>query len=128
MPPRRKAKSQPLEMEHNEEISINETSENGDEGSDEEAKETAIEKAYKNRKWTKVFKISKGEVSQISLFSLLIDIQELEDLPSYTQKKRRAKWEMIFDPDIFLDANPDLQMDEWRLSEVQMKNMAVITS
>jgi hypothetical protein len=38
----------------------------------------------------------------------LIDIEELDDLPSYTHKKRRACWEMIFDPDIFENANPDL--------------------
>jgi hypothetical protein len=35
---------------------------------------------------------------------------------------------MIFDPDVFEDAHPNLQMEYWRLSEAYMKKMAVVTS
>jgi hypothetical protein len=48
-------------------------------------------------------------------------MESLEDLPSYTQKKRRAKWEMVFDPDLFEIAFPNLLMEQWRLSDVELK-------
>jgi hypothetical protein len=44
-------------------------------------------------------------------------MESLEDLPRYLTKKPKKPWGMIFDPDEFEEANEDLSMEEWRLSD-----------
>jgi hypothetical protein len=63
---------------------------------------------YKKAKWTRVLKVSYDDIHLTRLHSLKIDIEELEDLPSYTMKKKRGKWGMVWDPDEFETANPNL--------------------
>jgi hypothetical protein len=96
--------------------------------SQEDTDVIAMKEKYKKAKWTKVIKLTQGELPMINIFSLLTDLEELDDLPSYARKKKKAKWEMIFDPDIFEEANPDLEMEQWKLTELKLKNMAVVCS
>jgi hypothetical protein len=78
-----------------------EASDYGDELSKEDQEEVDLENKYKNRKWTKIIKVEREERPVISIFSLLNDMESLDDLPSYTHKKKKAVWKMVFDPDIF---------------------------
>lgn len=90
--------------------------------------ETEKDDPYKNKKWTGVFKVSKEEVNLTRIYSLATDMESLDDMPSYVGKKRRSKWTMIFDPVEFEEANPELKMEEWKLSVAELKKYAIICS
>jgi hypothetical protein len=55
-------------------------------------------------------------------------MDSLDDLPRYLRKKPRRPWEMIYDPDEFEEAHKELSMEEWRLSDVELREQAVICS
>ena len=66
--------------------------------------------------------------STVNLVPLQFDFDEMEVDPLAPRKAQKKPWELLYDPELLLEENGELLMEDFRLSEEELKDYAFLCS
>jgi hypothetical protein len=98
------------------------------ENSNDDQSEDIKEQKYKNERWTKIIKIEDAIHSQINIFLLKEEQEELESEPLKPFKARKQPWSLLFDPEKLVKGEKELKLENFQLTEHKLKEYAILCS
>ena len=75
-------------------------------------------------RWTRVVSLDKLESNEVETYPVEDDMLDEYRLPNQLSKKRKAKWQPVFDPKEFWRSRDEHELDKYKLTDRQLKAAA----